>query len=57
MYLASQNKEHCIVLYCIINNQYSPTMMLMTGQLSHKKSSLTVNGDIEGVMRPVVVPQ
>ena len=29
--------------------------MLMTGQLSHKEGSLTVNGDIEGVMCPMVV--
>ena len=29
--------------------------MLMTRQLSHKESSLTVNGDIEGVMCSVVV--
>ena len=27
----------------------------MTGQLSHKEGSLTVNGDIEGVICPMVV--
>lgn len=29
--------------------------MLMTGQLSHKEDSLTVTGDIDGVMCPMVV--
>ena len=29
--------------------------MLMTGQLSHKGDSLTVNGDIEGVICPMVI--
>ena len=33
----------------------TPQVMLMTGQLSHKEGSLTVNGDIEGVMCPMVV--
>ena len=27
----------------------------MTGQLSHKEGSLTVNGDIEGVICPMIV--
>ena len=33
----------------------TPQVMLMAGQLSHKEGSLTVNGDIEGVICPMVV--
>ena len=33
----------------------TPQVILMNGQLSHKEGSLTMNGDIEGVMCPMVV--
>ena len=33
----------------------SPQVMLMTGKLSHKEGSLTVNGEINRVMCPMIV--
>ena len=35
----------------------TPQVMLITGQLSRKEGSLTLNGDIEGVMCPMVWTQ